>query len=156
MEVFYYRFEPRAIRYAIAFLGNEDAAHSAVQDAFIKVYKYASSFRGKSSVQVWFFRVLSNCCRDSLKKRPHISLGENAALLTTPESEEGKDREDKERVRIAIDELSPDQRRLIFLYYYEDLSYVEIADILEMPMGTVGPTLTRLHDKLRSILEKSK
>jgi len=158
-------YQHRVYNLAFRILGDPAAASDATQETFISAYQKLSGFRGGSFIS-WLLRIVSNNCYDELrrqKRRPAISLedfGEvdeeaNPVLTNGHESpEESVSRwELAEVLQQAINTLSPDQRVVLVLSDVEGMSYAEIADTVDIPLGTVKSRLARGRAALRDLLQ---
>jgi len=139
-------------------LRNEQDAQDVVQEAFLRAFKSFGGFHG-SNGRAWLLTIVRNTSYTLLKKN-------RVADLTTPFDEEihASDREsvsaatilerseDAERIREAMDELPAEFREILTLRHQEDLSYKEIADIAQIPPGTVMSRLARARVKLKERL----
>jgi len=140
---------------AIAILANPQAAQDAVHDAFVKAWERWSSLRDPTRFDAWFRRIVVNTCRDRLREAKHRDAASIAdhAYLVAPEAQ--ADVDDRVYVEQALMRLKPDDQILFALRYYVDLELADIADLLEVPTGTVKSRLNAAHSRLRSILEPS-
>jgi RNA polymerase sigma factor (sigma-70 family) len=133
-------------RGAAAIVGDHDIAHDIVQDAFAHALTQRRRFRG-GTPEAWLWRSVE---RRALDKRRELArtteLGENfdEAWLDS--------RRDPELAR-AVAALPPKRRLVVFLRYFADLSYAEIARVARVKEGTVAATLAQAHDELRVALE---
>jgi RNA polymerase sigma-70 factor, ECF subfamily len=141
--------------YSIAyrFAGNEGTAMDIAQDTFVKLFSAIRDFRGDSSFDTWIYRMVVNSCLDHRRRGWRLlPLADDFAgsLPATARSslDELLRSEMGERVRAAIDRLSPDLRIVIVLRYTEGLSYDEIAEVLACSVGTIASRLNRAHKKL--------
>ena len=162
------KHERRAYQYAYRLTSNPEEASDVVAEAFVRVYSALHNFKGQSAFTTWFYRILTNCFLDIRKKeksRPAMSL---EAALQTPDGELERQIEDpgmspheeserSERVRsveAAVLELPEYQRAMIVMYHAEMMSYDEIAEALDLPIGTVKSRLNRARLSLREQLVK--
>lgn len=142
------------------------AAADATQATFVRVYEAISSFRGDASFSTWLYRITMNVCLDELRRRKNQPLslteeddeGEPAGERDMPDlSEEPasttEQRELQELVHEAIGRLTEDFRTVIVLYDIRGLSYQEISEVLEIPLGTVKSRLNRARQALREEME---
>ena len=148
--------------------GNPDDAADLSQEAFIKAWRNLGSFQFESAFSTWLYRLASNTCLDflrSVKRRPQVSLtvedsdGETQTLdlpdsAPTPE-EAAITKEEQETLARAMQSLDEQQRQILTLRVVNDLSYAQIADILQVKEGTVKSRLARTRDALRKILLQS-
>jgi RNA polymerase sigma-70 factor, ECF subfamily len=141
--------------YTIAFhySGNEAMARDVSQQVFLKLFTTISQFREDSHFTTWLYRIVANACTDEHRRRrrfvpfsPEIEVRH----MTEQGSQESRfhRREVAESVRGAISELTPKLRLPILLKYVEGLSYDEIAQALEVSIGTVSSRLNRGHKML--------
>jgi len=141
--------------HALAFqmLGNTDDATDAVQDAFVKVLNKPGAYNAETGpLAPWFLRVVRNRCIDLIRRRrPEDS---SAPELSDPGPGPDGSLESEQRNRLlkqALASLSVEQRQIIVLRDYIDLSYAEIADVLEIASGTV---MSRLHRARMALKEE--
>src|SRR6266513_3094222 len=139
-------------------LRNEQDARDVVQEAFLRAFKSFSGFHG-SNGRAWLLTIVRNSSYTLLKNN-------RVADLTTPFDEERHAPDDKsvsaatilersehaELIREAMDELPAEFREILTLRHQEDLSYKEIADIAQIPPGTVMSRLARARAKLKEYL----
>jgi len=137
---------------ATQMLGNADDAADAVHDAFARALDKPDAFDArKGSLKTWFLRVVRNRCIDLIRQRRpgNVDVGE------LPDPQAGPQRllevaERDQALQLALAKLSAGQRQMIVLRDYLDLSYAEIADVLNIANGTV---MSRLH-RARLALKK--
>jgi RNA polymerase sigma-70 factor (ECF subfamily) len=139
-------------------LRNEEDACDVVQEAYLRAFKSFSGFRG-SNGRAWLLRIVRNTSYTLLKKNRgadltttfdeeiHASGDESLSPATILEHSE-----DTELIRQAMDELPVEFREILTLRHQEDLSYKEIADIAQIPPGTVMSRLARARAKLKECL----
>jgi len=141
-----------AYRLAGYLLGDATEAEDAVQDALTRGWQAYSTLRDQDRFEPWFDRILVNVCRDRLRKRRGTRIEElNDELAVYVE--------DPFRASLARNEidklmhvLSPDQRVVVGLRFWRDLSLQQIADVLGVPLGTVQ---SRLHYALRALRDEA-
>jgi RNA polymerase sigma factor, sigma-70 family len=145
--------------------GNAEDAADMTQETFIKAYNSLQSFRGDSKFSVWLYRIASNVCLDFLRSRNRkqtVSLsveddeGEESQLEIADESqspelllERGLTRD---AVRRGLQALPSDYRQILLLREIQGLSYEEIADTLEIEVGTVKSRIFRARKRLCTFL----
>lgn len=140
---------------AIQILGNPDDASDAVQDSFATVLGKPGAYDvDKGPLKPWFLRVVRNRCLDLLRRRR--ASAESFDFLedknATPEQAAEIDERDRE-LRRALVSISNEQRQIVILRDYLDLSYAEIADVIEVAPGTVMSRLHRARLALREVLK---
>ncbi len=139
-----------AYRLAGYLLGSAPDAEDAVQEALTRAWQAWPSLRDKERFEPWFDRILVNICRDRLrKKRGHRQeeLDEELPVYTEDPFKAALARAEIDRL---VQVLNPDQRVVVGLRFWRDLSLQEIADLLGIPLGTVQ---SRLHYALRALRE---
>ena len=170
MDVLVKRHQSKAYRMALRLTNDQDQAADVVAEAFIRMFRSTHSFKGHSSFTTWMYRIVTNCFLDIRKKavrRPTVSL-ELTLLKKDCASErffESGDTnphyllETRERDR-SIGEKVADlphlQKVMITLYHQEMLSYEQIAETLDLPIGTVKSRLNRARLKLRTALDSER
>lgn len=153
-EVIVRKYQARAYRAALGWVGNYQDALDVSQDAFIKAYRALARFDRTRSFFGWFYVILRNTCFNFLRKRK----GERAVTLDcVPESQvatedEARRAEVKRRVWRAIAGLPDGIREVMILKYFEELSYREIAERVGCPVGTVMSRLYYGRKKLKTSL----
>ncbi|MBS1719544.1 MAG: sigma-70 family RNA polymerase sigma factor [Armatimonadetes bacterium] len=162
------RYEAKAYQYAFRLTRNQEEACDVVSDAFIRVYNALHNFKGQSTFSTWLYRILTNCFLDSRKKeknRQTVSLEANFQTLEgeierevedeRPSPLEETEKNEREaRMQRAVAMLPEFQRAMIVMYHAEDMTYEEIAESLDLPVGTVKSRLNRARSSLRELLMK--
>jgi RNA polymerase sigma-70 factor (ECF subfamily) len=138
--------------------GERVLAEEIVQDTMLAVWRGARSFRGESSVRSWVIGIARRQTRDRLRGR-RLQLVGDAFLADQPGSAPGPevmalDRAELAEVRKAIQELAPPHREVLGLAFGSGLSLPEVADVLEIPVGTVKSRLTAARAALNRFLER--
>jgi len=139
------------VRAATAICGGTEAGRDAVQEAVVSAIRTRNQFRAEGTVEAWLWRAV---VRTALKHRSRsITL---VPLDTQPELTAPSDVpvEDLPAVRSLIADLPERQRLVLFLRYYGDLEYHQIADLLGIKTGTVSAALYAAHAALRAALEE--
>jgi RNA polymerase sigma-70 factor (ECF subfamily) len=153
------RYEPKIARYARKFLFEREDVKDLVQDVFIKAYVNIQSFDPKRRFSPWIYRIAHNEFINALRKKTKSSFTFDLDLVlphvVAPETaDEGAHKKDlKQILGRSLDELSPKYREPLVLFYFEDMDYKEIADILQIPVSTVGVRLARGKAMLEHILK---
>ncbi|MEC9373468.1 MAG: sigma-70 family RNA polymerase sigma factor [Planctomycetota bacterium] len=152
------RYHDDLLRFLIRFMGDRQAAEDVFQEAFLQIHASSESFDESRRFKPWLFTIAANKGRDHHRKsarRPTLGLsatlgGEDEGRsfvdlmevdVAPPES--AMDARERDRlVQEAVDELPDHYREILLLAYFQKMSYSQIADILEIPLGTVK---SRLH-----------
>src|SRR5688500_3733423 len=146
--------------------GNYDDAQDIVSEAFIRVHNALPAFRGDAHFTTWLYRIVKNVFLDERKKqrlRNHSSLEEMVELEDSSVSRQIEDfrpgpasvverAEHADMVQRAVMTLPQNQRLMIGLYHFQNLSYEEIAEIMSLPIGTVKSRLNRARLALKNKL----
>lgn len=142
------RHENRVYGLSFRFMGNDADAWDATQEVFIRLMRKASQFQGRSAFSTWLYRMCVNVCKDQLRKKKRLP-DPTEVLPVVSEATEVGSRLDVER---ALASLPQDQRAPLVLRVFEDLSYKEIAEALELPIGTVKSRIARARAQLARLL----
>lgn len=165
-DVLVLKYQNKIIKLVYRYVRDPDEAMDVAQEAFIKAYKAIPRFRGESAFYTWIYRIAINTAKNHLVasgRRPptgdidaqEAEQYDSAAGLkeyATPEHVLLKD-EIQETIARAIDELPDDLRTAIILRELEGLSYEEIAQTMECPIGTVRSRIFRARDAIDSKLK---
>ena len=145
-------------------LGTEDDARDVSQDAFLKAFRALRGFKGEARFSSWLYQIALNLCRDRLRRRrgkAFVSLDSLEEAGGVPIRGGGLSPYEMAergallgRVREALAALPDEQREVIVLKEYEELTFLEIAEILDTPLSTVKTRLYRGLVNLRSRLER--
>jgi RNA polymerase sigma-70 factor, ECF subfamily len=144
-ELLVQRHQDFAWQIAFRFLGNRDSAQDIVQDAFLRLLNSAPKYQPTARFRTYFSRIISNLCLDHVRKTPLASIDEAADIpCDTPLPDERVELQQKNAsIQQAIAKLPPNQRLAIILKYYENNSYVEIAEVLACTEKAVERLLAR-------------
>jgi RNA polymerase sigma-70 factor (ECF subfamily) len=156
----------RATAVAMGYMGNRDEALDLVQETFYRVYKTLDRFRDGEPFAPWFFRILRNACISYLEKYRKPRHFSTAAVTEEGEPDyqlpdesltpavQVERSEAKDVCWQGIAKLPLKHREILILRHFEDMDYARIADVLEIPIGTVMSRLFHARRKLKSILEE--
>lgn len=151
-------YSQKVFRTCLRILGDQGEAEDATQEMFVRVFEQIHRFRGRSQFSTWLYRLTVNQSLNRLRaKQRHRRRIGPLSLLTDPAGKEDlPDRalirqERSDQVQRLLDELSAEHRAIIVLREMEDLSYQQISDILEVPVGTVMSRLHRARQRLKSL-----
>jgi len=152
---------------------NRELAEDLTQETFVKVLNAIDSYRPEYKFSSWIFKIANNASIDHLRRRsldtlsldgsPHAETAEaiEATTLQISDSAESPldevaNRELGSRIEIAIQQLRPEYRNCILLRHVEGRPYEEIAEILDLPLGTVKTYIHRARNELRILLAESR
>jgi RNA polymerase sigma-70 factor, ECF subfamily len=149
---------PRLYRVAYAWSHNAALADDLVQETLIKALKNASQLRDPAMLNSWLFSILANCLRDHYRQYKEMDDIEELedyryAHENTPENAHSQS-QIVSRVRDAVAKLPLGQRQVLTLVDLEELSYIEVASILNIPIGTVMSRLCRARILMKSLLKE--
>lgn len=160
-ELLVQRYQEKLIRYGRKFLADERDIEEIIQEVFIKAYVNIKSFDLSKKFSSWIYRIAHNelVNRIKKKKRNPLLYFDLDILIPYFISKETPDREvDKKEIQEIInkclDKLNPKYREVVVLYYFEDLSYKEISDILHIPVSTVGVRIKRAKQAMKPLCQK--
>ncbi|MFO7698930.1 MAG: sigma-70 family RNA polymerase sigma factor [Anaerolineae bacterium] len=155
----------QAMAYSVAYhiLGNSEAAMDATQEAFLRAFQGLSRYRG-GSFKGWILRIATNCSYDQLRyqqRRPSSPIDdlvedeEHSSILLADDEEPEEYAERQElgqAIQRGLAELPHDQRAVLVMSDLHGLSYTEIADAMQVSVGTVKSRLSRARSKLRDYM----
>ncbi len=161
-------YEEKAYQYAYRLTHDPDEAADVVADAFVRVYNAIGNFRSQSAFGTWLYRIITNCYLDH-KKKDKSRYTTSLDTAQTPDGQEyerqvvdpgdGPDVEAERSAResavqTALEQLPEYQRAMLVMYHVENLAYEEIAEALDLPIGTVKSRLNRARLALREALRE--
>jgi RNA polymerase sigma-70 factor, ECF subfamily len=162
------RYQERVLNLVYRGLGDHEAALDVAQDVFIKAYRGVGRFQGEAQFFTWLFRIAMNETTTARRKRtrraPPLSIGRedgDGERLSDPADAsfdpgaEAARNDEQTIVHRAIAELDDDQAQLILLRDIDGLSYQEIAEVLEVPLGSVKSRIHRARLALKERLASS-
>jgi RNA polymerase sigma-70 factor (ECF subfamily) len=143
---------------SIAFnmLGDRSDAEDAVQEAFLKVYRKISEFRGESGLATWIYRILLNTCYDLRRRRARVRAATADPVVPLEDLGEASAAHHSTPLRFALESailrLNPRHRSIFVLYEVEGFSHSEIGRILQIPEGTSKHGLYQAKRELQRLL----
>lgn len=157
------RFQPRIFASMFAMIGNRQDAEDLTQEAFLTAYRKLDHFENRSSFYTWLHRIAFHLAIDLQRRKArttkkHLSddISESSLQLAsddlTPESV-AMNKEMATKVNAALQRLDTERKNLIVLRDIDGLDYAQIAEVLDIPIGTVRSRLHRARMELRDILQ---
>jgi RNA polymerase sigma-70 factor (ECF subfamily) len=134
----------------LGILGDPDDARDAVQDTFVQLWRSIPKFKGQSKFSTWLYRIAVNKCMDLLRAKPKWETPSSIDWV----EDAGSPRRDgflEHDVRQAVLKLKPEYRAVMVLYYFQQLSYDEIADSLGCSFDQVRIRLHRARKAFRTL-----
>jgi RNA polymerase sigma-70 factor (ECF subfamily) len=167
-EVLVQRHEKKIFNLVYRWLGDYHEAADAAQEVFLSAYRSIKSFRGESSFSTWLYRIAINQAKN--RRKSLITSHQRMVPLETPDpekdgdpvaglphpgpdpSQEAERQEVHDRVQDGINSLKGDDAMIILLHDLQDVSYEEIGEVLNIPLGTVKSRLHRARQALKAKL----
>lgn len=169
-EVLMNRYTGKAYQIAYSILGHIDDSEEVTQDAFVRIYRALSRFRGDSEFSTWMYRIVVNQARNKYRWNKRRGSYSNISLDREPDDDElgrhkfdvpdNRKTPDKEiifrewegRIGEEMKKLPPVNREALLLRNVKNLSYDQIAEILDCKVGTVKSRIARAREELRKRL----
>lgn len=156
------RYQRGAYIFASGMVGNQDDAYDLSQEAFVRAYKNLNRFNPVYQFKTWFFHILSNLCKNHLRQKTNrgkvVTSSEMTAAASAPRTARPdvlfESSETKKAVWSCINELPEKFKEIIILSHFQEMSYDQIAAILDIPRGSVMSRLYYARLKLREIFEQ--
>jgi RNA polymerase sigma-70 factor (ECF subfamily) len=149
------RYERAVYHLAVRTLRDGEEAKDATQEAFFKAFRAIRTFRQGAKFSTWIFTIVYRVCCDRLARRKRYfgdELPDRADPAAGPQ-EQAESADEARRLRAAIDALPEKYRTVITLFHLQNKQYEEIAQVLDLPLGTVKTHLFRAKELLRKALE---
>ena len=158
MELLIQKYREPLYRHALYILKDQDDAYDVVQETFIRAIREQRLFTIDFRIKAWLFRVTKNLCLNNIRN----SSRRSAILEANPQ----QDREEadqlsnifagEQRIHMmsSMEKLSEEHREILVLRYYDELSYAEIAHVLNLKLGTVMSRLSRARKNLLDVVDK--
>jgi RNA polymerase sigma-70 factor (ECF subfamily) len=154
---------------AMSVLKNPEDAADLTQEAFVRLFRALSQYNGESRFTTWLYRLVVNLGRDELRRR-----GRQVPVVMPSAEDDGQDelasiadddrwadpahaldsRELRDSVRQALGQLDEHYRLVLTLYYFDDMKYNDIAEILDLPLNTVKSHIRRGKERLAALLQE--
>lgn len=158
LDELYARHAPMLIGFLSARLNNRQIAEEILQDVMLAAWENAAAFEGRSKVKTWLLTIARNRAINAYRKRrvPQMQLDDAFELQSedTGPMEATLRADQQEAVRAAIQELPDEQREVLILVFYHQLSGPEVAEVLGISQGTVKSRLHRAKTALKRILSQ--
>lgn len=152
------KYRDRLFSHALYIVKNHQEAYDVVQEVFIKMMREKRFFNEDFKMKAWLFRVTSNLCfnivRDKRRRGAILDGMQKRTSFAADQDDLVFSDERQKHILVAMEELSQDHREILMLRYYSDLSYAEIADALNVKLGTVMSRLSRAKGKLMEVLDE--
>lgn len=150
------RYQPKLLRYGSRFLARSEDIQDIVQDIFVNVYRNIRGFDPSQRFSPWIYRVAHNAFVNELRRKsngPALLPDFDLLALHTPSEDSADDLSERESlvrlVESGLSRIAPKYREVLILYFIEELSYKEIADVLRISVATVGVRILRAKSALK-------
>ena len=159
-ELIVKRYQNKLIRYGRKFLNKREDIEEIVQEIFIKVYVNIKSFNTSKKFSSWIYRIAHNEFVNNLKKKRPLYFFDLDVFIPNLISKENLEedvnkKEICEMINKYLEKLGLKYKEVLILYYFEDLSYKEISDILHVPISTVGVRIKRAKKIIKDLYGKN-
>lgn len=155
------RYEQKIRRYIKKFLYSYEDTQDTTQEVFLKAFENIQQFDAKKRFSPWLYRIAHNTAINIIKKkaREPLPFFDADTLFPHPMAKEQSDKqaithELADAMKTCLNTLKPTYREPIILYFFEDMSYEQISDIMHIPVTTVGVRITRAKKQLKKMYEK--
>lgn len=152
------RFESKLSRYGRKFLARQEDIEDIVQDVFVSTYQNMQSFDTSQRFSPWIYRIAHNAFVNGLRRKDRAPLLVDFdtlishAVYDDPAESEREQKDMRTLIDRGMENLTPNYREVLVLHYFEEMSYKDIADVLQVPQGTVGVRLKRAKEALRAAI----
>jgi len=151
-----HRYSEKLKSHALYILRDAEEAHDVVQEVLIKAMREPRFFDEEFKIQAWLYRVTRNLCFNLVRdrrRREVILYGQRRSEAAANDPLESVFAGERQREMLAaVELLSEDHAEILLLRYYEDLSYAEIAERLDIRLGTVMSRLSRARERLLAVM----
>ena len=139
------------ISIAYSYMRDTFYAEDIVQESFIKLYRARKKFESEEHIKNWLIRVTINGCLDALRHKTRELIIDTKQIDNLPDTSDA-DKEMNEDIYSCICSLKDEYKTIIFLYYYDNYSLKEIANILKISESNASSRLVRARNKLKEII----
>lgn len=150
------RHAPRLHAVASRIVGREEA-FDVVQDGFLAAYRALSGFRQEAQFTTWLHRIVLNCCYARLRKADHGQTDLEMPLEASDQGPSPVELAEQSDLRAALEralaKIKPEFRETFVLVEFGDLDYAQVAEVLNVQVGTIKSRMSRAREALRAILE---
>ena len=170
-EILMKRYKNSLLNYVFRFLGDYELGADIVQETFIRVFRSLESYNGKAKFSTWIYTIAINLSRTEFQRRKRYSMLSIHDSSLVEQNDEGnsfehqiednryrpdkmvEDKNIEESIQKALLLISDTNRELIILRDVQGMSYEEIADIMNLPLGTVKSRINRGREQLQKLLK---
>lgn len=162
LEKFIDCYQDKLVHHAFFKLGDKEEAEDVVQEVIVKVFRERKKYKDLANPIGYVFRMVSNACIDKLRVKKNMELKKENYLKETPDrfSEDSSikllEKEEYERINAILSKIPPDQAEIIQQRVIDEMSFVEISKVLEIPITTVKSRFKYGIGKLKSLFQNLK
>lgn len=142
-------------RYAYRLTGTQADAEDLTQQTFLQAHTHLDQLREPAAVRGWLFSILRHAWQKMCRQQSRIPESPSVDVENIVDHSAAEIPIDEERLQAALGELPAEFRSVLLMYYFEELSYKEIADGLEVPIGTIMSRLSRAKQHLKRRLSQA-
>ena len=161
--ILYDRHSDAAFSLAYRVMGERQAAEDLTQDAFLKVWRGASSYRAeRGSVRTWLLSIVRNCSIDQIRSQASRRRTQERVEASAPRSQPSEAfaetwrNSQRDQIREALNTLPPEQLKILELAYFSGYTHVQISELVDVPLGTVKGRMQLGLKKMRDYFDHPK
>ncbi|MCM3735791.1 sigma-70 family RNA polymerase sigma factor [Bacillus cytotoxicus] len=154
------KYGQEILQLVYSYVNNKEVAEDLTQDIFVKCYKSLHTYKGKSKLRTWLWRIAINHCKDYIKSwyNKKVIVTENESTYTGVQKESVEQtviqNDEDHRLASAVMNLPIKYREVIYLFYFEELPIKDIAMVIEVKENTIKTRLKRAKELLKIGLEE--
>lgn len=156
LESFYRHYQPQVQQFALRLVNNNADAAEIANETMLEVWRSAGRYAGDSRVRTWLYGIVNHRAIDLLRRRRRASSDELDTLVDESAHCNVADMvggaQDAGYVRHCVEQLPERQRAVVHLAFFEELSYPEVAAVLDLPIGTIKTRVMHAKQRLRRCL----
>lgn len=149
------QYHDSVYRYSFRLTGRQADAEDVTQQTFLIAHEKLAQLKSPSSARSWLLTIARNCFLKRIRSKqavPASNLDIDINQIDQPKPENDQEQPDPDALKHAIENLEPNHRVIIMMFYFEKLSYKQIAEQLDVKIGTVMSRLSRAKTKLRDAM----
>ena len=154
MDNLYERTKSAVYGLSLSIVKNSHDAEDVMQDTYIRVYEGSAKYRRQGKPMAWILRIARNLSLDIVRSNPAKELPLEAEWIPDPGSDFSESSLDKLLLKMVLSQLDEEERQIVILHSVEKMKHREVAEILNIPLGTALSKYYRSLRKLRGLLEE--
>ncbi|MDC2863540.1 sigma-70 family RNA polymerase sigma factor [Bacillus sp. BP-3] len=154
------KYGQEILQLVYSYVNNKEVSEDLTQDIFVKCYKSLHTYKGKSKLRTWLWKIAINHCKDYIKSwyNKKVIVAENESTYTGVQKESVEQKviqnDEDRRLASAVMNLPIKYREVIYLFYFEELPIKDIAMVIEVKENTIKTRLKRAKELLKKRLEE--